>query len=111
MFHQWHVLAVALANALLMLSPYWLLPRRLRWLVWIPLALLTVWCLVQMCYCRAYDDLMPWQSLTLTENVNRTLMGSTVALLRWQDLLMVVPPLLLVAIHILGRQGRDGSRR
>lgn len=111
MFHQWHVLAVALANALLLLSPYWLLPRRLRWLVWIPLALLSVWCLVQMCYCRAYDDLMPWQSLTLTENVNRTLMGSTVALLRWQDLLIVVPPLLLVAIHILGRQGRDGSRR
>ena len=89
-FHQWHAVAVSLAGALLLLSPYWLLPRRWRALVWIPVALLTVWCLVQVCYCRAYDDLMPLQSLMLTENVNPTLVGSTVALLRWQDLLIVV---------------------
>lgn len=108
MFHQWRAVAVSLANALLLLSPYWLLPRRWRWLVWIPLALLTLWCLVQVCYCRAYDDLMPWQSLALTENVNRTLMGSSIALLRWQDLLIVVPPLLLVFICVSGRTGRDG---
>ena len=110
-FHQWHAVAVSLANALLLLSPYWLLPRRWRWLVWIPVALLTVWCLVQVCYCRAYDDLMPLQSLMLTENVNPTLVGSTVALLRWQDLLIVVPPLLLVVEHLLGRRSPQDSPR
>ena len=102
--HNWHVVAISLANALLLLSPYWLLRRRWRWLVWIPLTLLTVWCLMQVCYCRAYDDLMPWQSLTLTQNVNSTLAATTLSLLRWQDLLILVPYLMLVAVCLLGRR-------
>ena len=111
LFHQWHVLSISLANALLLLSPYWLLPRRWRWLVWIPLTLLTLWCLMQVCYCRAYDDLMPWQSLTLTQNVNSTLAASTLSLLRWQDLLIVVPYLLLIMACLLGRRAEDGCKR
>ena len=97
-------LMISLANALLLLSPYWLLRRRWRWLVWIPLTLLTLWCLMQLCYCRAYDDLMPWKSLTLTGNLNTTLMDSTISLLRWHDLLIVVPFLLLVCACVVGRR-------
>ena len=26
LFHHWHVVAISVANALLLLSPYWLLP-------------------------------------------------------------------------------------
>ena len=104
LLHEWHVTAISLANALLILSPYWLLPRRWRWLVWIPLSLLTVWCVMHMCYCRAYDDLMPWRSLTLTDNINTTLAASTMALLRWQDLLIVVPFLLLIVLCLMGRK-------
>ena len=111
LFHNWHVVAISLANALLLLSPYWLLRRRWRWLVWIPLTLLTVWCLMQVCYCRAYDDLMPWQSLTLTQNVNSTLAATTLSLLRWQDLLILVPFLLLVAVCLLGRRTREDGER
>ena len=103
MFHEWHVVAISIANALLILSPYWLLPRRLRWLVWIPLTLLTSWCLMQVCYCRAYDDLMPWGSFTMTDNVNSTLTASTIALLKWRDMLIVVPFLLLVVVCLLGK--------
>ena len=102
--HEWHVVAISIANALLLLFPYWILPRRWRWTVWIPLTLLTVWCVMQMCYCRAYDDLMPWRSMTLTSNVNSTLMASTVSLLRWQDLLVVVPFLSLMVIAALGKR-------
>ena len=111
LFHNWHVVAISLANALLLLSPYWLLRRRWRWLVWIPLTLLTVWCLMQVCYCRAYDDLMPWQSLTLTQNVNSTLAATTLSLLQWQDLLILVPYLLLVAVCLLGRRTREDGER
>lgn len=111
LFHNWHVVAISLANALLLLAPYWLLRRRWRWLVWIPLTLLTVWCLMQVCYCRAYDDLMPWQSLTLTQNVNSTLAATTLSLLRWQDLLILVPYLLLVALCLLGRRTREDGER
>ncbi len=98
-FHEWHVAAVCIANALVLFSPYWLLRSRWRWLVWIPLTLLTIWCLMQVTYCRAYDDLMPVRSLAMTGNVNKTLMDSTVALLRLQDLLIVVPFLLLMFIR------------
>ena len=111
LFHNWHVVAISLANALLLLAPYWLLRRRWRWLVWIPLTLLTVWCLMQVCYCRAYDDLMPWQSLTLTQNVNSTLAATTLSLLQWQDLLILVPFLLLVVVCLLGRRTREDGER
>ena len=110
MFHHWHVVAISLANALLLLSPYWLLKRRWRWLVWIPMTLLTIWCMMQVCYCRAYDDLMPWQSLTLTQNVNSTLLASTASLLRWQDLLIVVPYLLLLAAGWFMRHDNRDSK-
>ena len=111
LLHEWHLVAISLSGALLVLSPYWLLKRRHRWLVWIPLVLLTVWCVMQTCYCRAYDDLMPWKSLTLTENVNPTLMSSTASLLRWQDLLIVVPFLLLVVMCLTGRKTREKGQR
>lgn len=107
LFNEWRVVAISLANALLLLSPYWLLPRRWRWLIWVPLTLLMVWCLMQVCYCRVYDDLMPWRSLTLTQNVNSTLAASTLSLLRWQDLLIVVPYLLLIGLCLLGRRPGD----
>ena len=110
-FHEWHVVAISLANAILLLSPYWLLSRRWRWLVWIPLTLLTLWCLMQTCYCRAYDDLMPWRSLTYTENINTTLASSTLALLRWQDLLIIVPYLLLIPLCLSGHYSTDVKKR
>lgn len=108
-FREWHVIAVSLANALLLLSPYWLLRRRWRWLVWVPMTLLTLWCIMQMCYCRAYEDLMPWQSLTLTENVNNTLLTSTMALLRWQDLCIIIPYLALLAMCVLSKRTDDNK--
>ncbi len=110
LLHEWHVVAISLANALLLLSPFWLLRRRWWLLIWLPLTLLTLWCLAQMCYCRAYDDLMPWRSLGLTDNVNSTLMASTVALLRWQDLLIVVPFLVLIVVGIFVGKSRKGIR-
>ena len=106
-----HIAIISIANALLLLSPYWLLRRRWRWLVWIPLTLLTVWCLMQMCYCRAYDDLMPWRSLLMTDNVNPTLAASTVSLLRWQDLLVVVPFLALIVVCLLGKRELGNDKR
>ncbi len=107
----YQVIVISAANALLLLAPYWLLPRRWRPLVWIPLTLLTVWCVGQLCYCRAYDDLMPWQSLTMTDNVNKTLANSTLSLMRWHDLLIVVPYLLLIWACLRGHRETEEKRR
>ena len=94
-FHAWHAVAVAMTNALVLLSPYWLLRPRWRWLVAVPMVLLTVWSLMQVCYYREYDDLMPLRSLTMTGNVNKVLISSFASLLQGRDLLIVVPCLLL----------------
>ena len=75
------------------------------------MTLLTLWCLMQMCYCRAYDDLMPWRSLTMTGNVNSTLVSSTWALLQWRDLLVLVPYLLLIALTLIGRRNTATGAR
>ena len=109
--HQWHALAVSAANALVLLSPYWLLRSRWRWLVWVPLVLLTVWCLMQVCYCRAYDDLMPVRSLAMTGNVNRTLVDSFLSLLCWRDLLLVVPVVLLLAWQLIAMGAENATSR
>ena len=111
LMHHWRLVAISIANALLLLSPYWILRRRWRWLVWIPLTLLTVWCVMQMCYCRAYDDLMPWRSLALTDNLNSTLAASTIDLLRWQDLLVIVPFLLLIFVRLFSQRGEGEDCR
>ena len=105
------LVAISLANALLLLSPYWLLPRRWRWLVWIPIILFSLWSLMQVCYCRAYEDMMPWHSLTLTENVNSTLMASTIALLRLHDLVYVIPVLLLAMVWFRGRPATGEDKK
>ena len=52
---------------------------------------------------------MPWQSLTLTENVNNTLLASTMALLRWQDLCIIIPYLALVAVCVLSKRTDDNK--
>ena len=109
--NMYQVIVMSIANALLLLSPYWLLPRRWRPLVWIPMTLLTVWCVVQLCYCRTYDDLMPWQSLMLTDNVNSTLAHSALSLLRWHDLLIVVPFLMLIWACVRGNRETEEKRR
>lgn len=104
---------ISIANALLLLSPYWLLRRRWRWLVWIPLTIITVWCLMQLCYCRTYDDLMPWRSLMLTDNVNSTLASSTLSLFRWHDWFIILPFLALIAACFMGKRPshNDDGRR
>ena len=94
-FHEWHALAVAIANALVLLSPYWLLSPRWRGLIWIPMFLLPVWCLIQVTYCRAYEDLMPMRSLAMVGNVNNVLKDSLIA---------VITILITVLIYMLSRR-------
>jgi len=111
--HELHAAAMSAASALLLLSPWWLLPRRWRGLVWMPLVAVTLWCLMQLWYARAYDDIMPVSAYTMTQNVNNTLLASTLALVRWRDLLVALPPCLLAVLWLCcyRRHGYDGGGR
>ncbi len=90
----------ALANALFLASPYWLLPRRQRGLAWLLITLTTIWGLSQLFYFPTYDDIMPVQVFTLTGNVNGLLIDSIIGSVRWYDLWVVLPPFVLAFIPI-----------
>lgn len=95
-----HTFAVALVGALALAAPYWLLPRSWRPLSWLPVALSTAWGISQLWYARTYNDIMPLQVFTLTGNVNSLLIDSVLGSVRWADLWIIVPTLLLLLLPV-----------
>ena len=95
-----HTFAVALVGALALAAPYWLLPRSWRPLSWLPVALSTAWGISQLWYARTYNDIMPLQVFTLTGNVNSLLIDSVLGSVRWADLWIIAPTLLLLLLPV-----------
>ena len=99
-------------DALVLSLPLLLFTRR-RWVVFIPLFLFDLFCLAQSCYARVYEDVMPYSSFLLFDNVNGVLLNSVRGLLRWRDVTLFVPTLLLLAAYLLyfGKQRSYPSPR
>lgn len=99
-------------DAFLLALPLFLFTRR-RWVVFIPLFLFSLFCLIQTCYARVYEDVMPYSSFLLFDNVNDVLLNSVRGLLRGRDASLFVLPLLLLAAYLgyFGRQQEYPSRR
>lgn len=92
----------SISDALLLLLPYWVIPRKLRgFYVSIILFSFTFWGLSQLWYYRTYDDLMPFSSFLLFENISPLLMRSVKASMRYTDIFFVVLPVLLFLIYRL----------
>lgn len=90
----------ALANALIVVSPYWLIPRRWRWTSWLLMALTTAWGISQLWYAPTYNDIMPAQVFTLTGNVNPLLVDAVVGSMRWHDLAIWLPLLVMILLPV-----------
>ena len=71
-----------------------------RWVVFIPLFLFDVFCLIQTLYARVYEDIMPYSSFLLVNNVNDVLLNSVRGLIRLRDIFVFFPTLLLLAGYI-----------
>lgn len=76
----------------LVLLPYWLLRPRWRWTPLILLWILPFVCVANLAYFRFWGDLIPPASVTMGGNVDGNLMEYGFALLRWTDLLFIIPP-------------------
>ncbi len=83
-----------LGDGLLLALPMLFFTRR-RWLVFIPLVLFAQFCLIQTWYARVYEDIMPYSSFLLFDNVNEVLLKSVVGLIQWRDLCVFLPILFL----------------
>ncbi len=99
-------------DAFLLALPLLLFTRR-RWVVFIPLFLFDLFCLMQTCYARVYEDVMPYSSFLLVDNVNDVLLNSVRGLLQWRDATLFLPTLLLLGGYLFyfGRQRVYPSRR
>lgn len=99
-------------DAFLLALPLFLFTRR-RWVVFIPLFLFSLFVLAQVCYARVYEDMMPYSSFLLFDNVNDVLLNSVRGLLRGRDASLFVLPLLLLAAYLgyFRRQQTYPSRR
>ncbi len=99
-----------IADASLLLLPYWLLPQRWRWTVFILLFGLPLWCIGSLWYYRFWDELPAINSLFLFGNVNRELIRSTVALYRPSDVLIFLPAILTLCAYLLVPADKTGER-
>ena len=92
--------ARSMVDALLLLLPYWLLPAKLRiYYVSIIVFLFSFWGLSQLWYYRTYDDLMPFSSFLLFDNVSPLLLNSIKASMKLTDILFILPPFFLFILY------------
>ena len=94
--------ARSMVDALLLLLPYWLLPAKLRiYYVSIIVFLFSFWGLSQLWYYRTYDDLMPFSSFLLFDNISPLLLNSIKASMKLTDILFILPPFFLFILYWL----------
>lgn len=77
----------SISDALLLLLPFWLIPSKFRgYYIGITISLFTFWGLSQLWYYRTYNDLMPFSSFLLFENISPLLIRSIKASIRHTDM-------------------------
>lgn len=59
---------VALADFSLLLLPYLFIKPKLRWAVWVPVALVAVYALISHWYYAVYGDIVPLSSILVARN-------------------------------------------
>lgn len=92
----------SISDALLLLLPFWFIPHKLRgYYIGIIIFLFTFWGLSQLWYYRTYDDLMPFSSFLLFENISPLLMRSVKASMQYTDLFFIMPPIFLFLLRRL----------
>lgn len=91
----------ALADGALLMLPVLLLPRRVKWLQWILIWLVTIWCVCQLLYHPSYLEVMPFSSFVLFQNVSGILINSALGNLSRGHLPVVIFPVLLYVAYRL----------
>lgn len=98
-------------DGLLILLPYWFLPRRLRWSIILPVWLLSGWWVMNIWYARFWDDFLPSTAILMVKNMNGTLTGSVLALWKIADILYLIIPTAVTILYIALRRHIDGEPR
>lgn len=92
-------IARSIADTLLLLLPFWIIPVRFRHLIWLIIILFTCWGISQMWYFRTYNDLMPFSSYLLFNNISPLLFNSIIGSIRFIDFFLVIPVVILFILY------------
>lgn len=96
----------ALADAILLLAPYWALRRRRRLYALVVLWLVAVWSFAQIVYYTSYHDLMPFSSFLMVGNLSPTLFHSVMGTISKRALVALLLPLVAhAAAWLMSRKG------
>lgn len=77
----------------LILSPFWLIKPKWRWMTLFPVWILAIWSVANLTYFRFWGELIPPAAITMGGNIDGGLIEYGVALLRWSDFLLLLPPI------------------
>lgn len=88
------------AESLILMLPYWVLPRRWRWLVLVPVLLLPLLALSAVWYLRFWGDLPSLSAILAVSNFNSETLRSVLALWRFYDIIPLVAAFATTAIYI-----------
>lgn len=87
------------ADTLILLLPFWLFPARFRSFMWIVIIVFTCWTISQMWYFRTYNDLMPFSSYLLFNNISSLLLNCIVGSIRIIDCFLIIPVIILFILY------------
>lgn len=97
-----------ISESLILLLPYWLLPRRCRILVLIPVLALPLAVLSAVWYLRFWGDLPSLSTIFVVSNFNAETIRSTLALWRFYDVIPVVAALATSVFYFVAlRKGAE----
>ena len=94
-------LLVSIADSMVLLLPYWWLPRRWRGLVLVPLWLMAAFYAGNLLYFRFWGRLLPFMLVTQAGNANGVLVDSAIGVLRASDVVYVLLPTMITLLWCL----------
>lgn len=100
---------IFVADAVLMMLIYWLLPRRWRWIPLPLLWLLSAFLLANVLHFRYLHDLIPLSSMLSADNYNHFLIESLPSIVRPGDLTYLLVPVTVTALYFVIRPTRDAK--
>lgn len=102
-------LLLPIIDAAAVLMPYWLLPRRRRWLTLIPIWILALWFTLCRWYYRFWGDFPDLTVIFYVDNFNSELFSSATGLWQWRDFAVLLLPVLATAFYIVRRKSIENA--
>ncbi|MBQ2163812.1 MAG: LTA synthase family protein [Muribaculaceae bacterium] len=90
----------SVADTLLLLSPCWIVKRK-RAIALVITWLVALWSFVQILYFQTYQDVMPFASFLMVENISPTLIHSALGSITKKAIFVLLLPLLPHLYHLL----------